>query len=217
MRRLYAKIAVATKPRGALAFARRGNAVGFRTVPETASPDRAALVVDLDGSLVATDLLHESALLLAKHHPLDLLWLPFWLARGKARLKTEIAERVLPDVTALPVSRERAGVHPRGPGRRMPGGARDRESSPVRRCGGGPSRLFRRGARDGRDDEPLRRGEARRDPRGARRRAVRVSRRQRCGSRGVGGRRPCAMRRSRPARSKKKLVASGKMGRIFVA
>lgn len=79
-----------------------GKCDDLRAVPETASADRAALVVDLDGTLLATDLLHESALLLAKHHPLALLRLPFWLARGKARMKTEIAERVLPDVAALP-------------------------------------------------------------------------------------------------------------------
>ena len=56
-------------------------------MPESASPAQAALVVDLDGTLIATDLLHESALLLAMRHPLDLLRLPFWLLRGKARVK----------------------------------------------------------------------------------------------------------------------------------
>ncbi len=78
----------------------------LRAVPETASPDRVALVVDLDGSLLATDLLHESALLLAKQHPFALPRLPAWLASGKARMKTEIAERVLPDVASLPYREE---------------------------------------------------------------------------------------------------------------
>ena len=38
--------------------------------------DQPVLCVDLDGSLIRTDLLHESTLLLAKQHPLALLALP---------------------------------------------------------------------------------------------------------------------------------------------
>ena len=76
-----------------------GNAVGFRAVTVPATP---ALVVDLDGTLIATDLLHEAALLLGKHHPLELLRLPWWLAQGKERVKAELAERVLPEVALLP-------------------------------------------------------------------------------------------------------------------
>jgi 4-hydroxybenzoate polyprenyltransferase/phosphoserine phosphatase len=64
--------------------------------------EQVALCVDLDGSLVRSDLLHESTLLLALRFPLSLFALPSALARGKAALKEWIAEQVSPDVTLLP-------------------------------------------------------------------------------------------------------------------
>lgn len=60
------------------------------------------LYVDLDGSLIATDLLHESLLKLLRAAPLALLNLPGWWLRGKAFLKREVASRVDIDVTTLP-------------------------------------------------------------------------------------------------------------------
>ena len=52
------------------------------------------LVVDLDGTLLRTDLLHESTLALLRAEPLHAALLPAWLLRGKAHLKQEIARRV---------------------------------------------------------------------------------------------------------------------------
>lgn len=52
------------------------------------------LCVDLDGTLIHSDLLLESFLLMLKRNPLMLLLLPLWLLRGKAALKAEIAKRV---------------------------------------------------------------------------------------------------------------------------
>src|SRR5437764_311535 len=49
------------------------------------------LCVDLDGSLLATDLLHESALELIRTRPWEALRIPFWLVSGRARLKGELA------------------------------------------------------------------------------------------------------------------------------
>lgn len=60
------------------------------------------LYVDLDGSLIATDLLHESLLKLLRASPLALLHLPAWWLHGKAFLKREVASRVDIDVTTLP-------------------------------------------------------------------------------------------------------------------
>lgn len=60
------------------------------------------LVVDLDGTLIQTDLLHETTLLLAKQRPLALAALPLWLAQGKARLKQRIVDHVTPDYATLP-------------------------------------------------------------------------------------------------------------------
>ncbi|WP_202840106.1 UbiA family prenyltransferase [Luteimonas saliphila] len=58
--------------------------------------------MDLDGTLLRTDLLHESILLLLRVKPLCLFLLPFWLFRGKARLKREVARRVRIDAAFLP-------------------------------------------------------------------------------------------------------------------
>ena len=64
------------------------------------------LVVDLDGTLVASDLLVESAFLLARKKPLHLAFLPAWLSHGRAWLKRGIAGDVMPDVSTLPYHRE---------------------------------------------------------------------------------------------------------------
>lgn len=60
------------------------------------------LVIDLDGTLLRSDLLQESALRLLQVAPLQVLRLPAWLLAGKAVLKRRIAEQVDIDVTTLP-------------------------------------------------------------------------------------------------------------------
>src|ERR1700722_12622234 len=60
------------------------------------------LYVDLDGTLIATDALWESLLLLVKQRPLDAARLPLWALRGKAYFKDQIALRVIPDPARLP-------------------------------------------------------------------------------------------------------------------
>lgn len=62
------------------------------------------LCVDLDGTFVRSDTLYESLLLLVRQNPSSLLRLPFWLLRGRAALKQEIARRVLPDASLLPLN-----------------------------------------------------------------------------------------------------------------
>ncbi|NGZ88050.1 UbiA family prenyltransferase [Duganella aceris] len=66
----------------------------------------AALCIDLDGTLIHSDLLLESMLLLIKRNPLYLFCLPFWLLKGKAGLKAEIAKRVALNPAALPYNTE---------------------------------------------------------------------------------------------------------------
>lgn len=66
---------------------------------------RPPLVVDLDGTLVKTDLLVEGALALVRQRPLAVLDMTSWLARGgKARLKAEVARLSPIDPTILPYS-----------------------------------------------------------------------------------------------------------------
>lgn len=64
--------------------------------------DNTPLCVDLDGTLVNTDTLIESALMLAKKNPLYLFAMLIWLLSGKANLKEQIASRTVLDVTNLP-------------------------------------------------------------------------------------------------------------------
>jgi len=60
------------------------------------------LVVDLDGTLTSTDTLVESIIQLGKQHPFDLLKLPFWLLKGRAEFKANIATRSTLPITNLP-------------------------------------------------------------------------------------------------------------------
>ncbi|QDZ02958.1 UbiA family prenyltransferase [Nitratireductor mangrovi] len=60
------------------------------------------LAVDLDGTLIATDLLWEGLFLLLRKQPLAIFLVPFWLLKGPARLKAEIAARVDIDAASLP-------------------------------------------------------------------------------------------------------------------
>ncbi|MDX8521893.1 UbiA family prenyltransferase [Mesorhizobium dulcispinae] len=64
------------------------------------------LAVDLDGTLIATDLLWEGLFILLKKNPLYLFLVPLWLASGSARLKLEIAKRVDIDPASLPYRSE---------------------------------------------------------------------------------------------------------------
>ena len=52
------------------------------------------LVVDLDGTLIRTDLLHESVFALLKVNVFYLFMLPLWLLKGKGYLKQQVADRV---------------------------------------------------------------------------------------------------------------------------
>lgn len=60
------------------------------------------LCVDLDGTLVRSDLLVESALNVLAKNPLYLFLFVFWFLKGKANLKRRIAEIAVIDVTTLP-------------------------------------------------------------------------------------------------------------------
>lgn len=60
------------------------------------------LVVDLDGTLIRTDMLHESALRAMRDRPWDALRIPYWLSQGKAVLKQQLAQNGSFDATSLP-------------------------------------------------------------------------------------------------------------------
>ena len=70
--------------------------------PHGSDTTEIALCVDLDGTLLNSDILYESLLVLLAKNPLYIFMLPLWLLRGKAALKHEIAVRVELDVSTLP-------------------------------------------------------------------------------------------------------------------
>jgi phosphoserine phosphatase len=66
--------------------------------------DDPVLAVDLDGTLLRTDSLWESLLLLLRERPLSLGPLVLALLKGRAEFKAHVAELTLPDVAALPLN-----------------------------------------------------------------------------------------------------------------
>jgi len=60
------------------------------------------LFVDLDGTLINSDLLFESVFALLKYNFLYIFIIPVWLLKGKANLKNKIASKVNIDTTLLP-------------------------------------------------------------------------------------------------------------------
>jgi 4-hydroxybenzoate polyprenyltransferase len=76
-------------------------------VMEPAVPVRVErpLCVDLDGTLVKSDTLADSLMVLARCHPTALLRAPFWAIKGKAHLKSQVGSLVTLDVAHLPYNR----------------------------------------------------------------------------------------------------------------
>lgn len=74
--------------------------------PENAVEAEPPLCVDLDGSLVKSDTLVDSLLLMARSRPGLLLKLPSRLIRGKAAFKAFVTESVSLDVAHLPYNRK---------------------------------------------------------------------------------------------------------------
>ena len=65
------------------------------------------LAVDIDGTLIAGDLLWETLFAVIKKYPGCLFLIPIWLlSGGKARLKNEIARRVTINPEMLPYRAE---------------------------------------------------------------------------------------------------------------
>jgi 4-hydroxybenzoate polyprenyltransferase len=69
---------------------------------DKSSGDNVPLCVDVDGTLIRSDLLLESILALLKQNLLNCFRLPFWLFKGKAHFKQQIANRVDLEVELLP-------------------------------------------------------------------------------------------------------------------
>ncbi len=73
---------------------------------ESAAEVLRPLCVDLDGTLVKSDTLVDSLLVLARSHPSQVAKVPIWILRGRAVLKARVASLVSLDPAHLPYNRE---------------------------------------------------------------------------------------------------------------
>jgi 4-hydroxybenzoate polyprenyltransferase len=97
----------------------RGAAFPPRPAPRPGVGPLTPLVLDLDGALIRTDLLYETALAYCRAAPWRIVLLLLWLLKGRAHLKRRLAEAVALDVSLLPVNEELAAwaAEERGRGR----------------------------------------------------------------------------------------------------
>lgn len=64
------------------------------------------LCVDLDGTIIKTDLLYESALYLIKKNAFFIFLLPIWLLKGRYFLKFKLLEYVSPTISSMPYNKD---------------------------------------------------------------------------------------------------------------
>ncbi len=76
------------------------------SIQSQSSSGDVALCVDLDFSLLATDVTYESIIACLKAKPWTLLAMPFWIARGKVAFKQELCARAPLYLDSLPVHDE---------------------------------------------------------------------------------------------------------------
>ncbi len=80
--------------------------MGSAAGTQAAKASLPVLCVDLDGTLIRGNLLWECIVALVKEHPASLILLPFWLLRGRAFAKHQLARRVKLDFARLPYRQE---------------------------------------------------------------------------------------------------------------
>ena len=79
----------------------------FSEVSTNATPHNGRpLVIDLDDTLIHTDMLHEYAMHLLRDKPHFVLAIPFWLISGKALLKQKLASHIDVDIASLPFNQQ---------------------------------------------------------------------------------------------------------------
>src|ERR1700675_2353416 len=79
-----------------------GRDMKANTKNKTKSIAAIPLVVDLDGTLIKVDSLHEAFAQLSSRHPLQALRALFMLRQGRAAFKAAVADHVLPDGATVP-------------------------------------------------------------------------------------------------------------------
>ena len=76
----------------------------IRQHTRVADPKNIPLVVDLDGTLIRSDLMWESLARLLRRNPFALFQILFWWTRGRALLKQKLAARVTVAPADLPLN-----------------------------------------------------------------------------------------------------------------
>jgi hypothetical protein len=74
----------------------------LRVANSTPTDRDVPLCVDLDGTLLNTDMLWESLKDVARKRPWCVLLFPFWFLQGRAHLKQQVAKRARVNIAALP-------------------------------------------------------------------------------------------------------------------
>ncbi|MEO1153541.1 MAG: UbiA family prenyltransferase [Pseudomonadota bacterium] len=82
----------------------------FASSPPPRSDTNIVLVADLDGTLCRTDTLQEGLLALVIENPAVLLSLPGLLRKGRAALKTKVADQITLDASSLPLNPDVVGA-----------------------------------------------------------------------------------------------------------
>jgi 4-hydroxybenzoate polyprenyltransferase/phosphoserine phosphatase len=81
------------------------NTAAIEGAPAAANIAEMPLCVDLDGTLVKSDTLVDTVLVLARQDPASLLRFPAWIAKGKAAFKRRVSSLAEIDVERLPYNR----------------------------------------------------------------------------------------------------------------
>ena len=84
----------------------RAAAGGDASVQTPAFPTAFPLCVDLDGTLVKSDTLVDTVIVLARQNPRAVLQFPGWIATGKAAFKRKVSSLAAIDVVHLPYNQE---------------------------------------------------------------------------------------------------------------
>ena len=77
-----------------------------RLMEKSRADELVPLCVDMDGTLIKTDLLLEGIIQLLKRNLTYAIYILFWLTKGKAYLKSEVAKRVQIDASSLPYNKD---------------------------------------------------------------------------------------------------------------
>ncbi|HWR15668.1 MAG TPA: UbiA family prenyltransferase [Terriglobales bacterium] len=110
----------------------------MQTIDTVTTPAKdVPLCVDLDGTLVKSDLLIDACLVTVRRRPELLLRMPFWLLRGKAGFKAALAKEIQLSPSGLPYNEELLQYlrdeHARGRKLHLATGANDQIASGVAR------------------------------------------------------------------------------------